>query len=73
MEPTKIQSDRLTFDISDSVDRYGVMTVTADFLTKVAAYCENHGLEIESTGGNNDKGEFYVYLREHSGVAQLVE
>jgi len=60
MEPIDVRSDRLVFDASSRIDRNGVMKITKKFDSQVKSYCEKRGLEVISTGGNNDRGEFYV-------------
>lgn len=73
MTPIDVQSNRLVFDASSRVNRNGVMTITKKFALEVKAYCEKHGLEVASIGGNNDRGEFYVFLKEELTEEQAEE
>lgn len=61
---TDVHPTWLTFDGSLNVNKDGTMTITKEFYDAVVEYCGDHGLSIQSIGGNNDTGEVFVYLNE---------
>lgn len=70
MKPIDVQPDMLVFDNSSNVSKSGVMTITKKLSKSVERFCKEHNLSIKSVGGNNDTGEFFVYLNEELTLEQ---